>query len=59
MFSFAFAETENKEEIEKAVKAMDSKEIAGRRLRVRSAKDKDKKTTTAPTASSSAAVAPR
>jgi RNA recognition motif-containing protein len=52
MFRFAFAETENKEEIERAVKALDSKEIAGRRLRVRSAKDKDKKSTPAPSAPS-------
>lgn len=39
---FAFAETDNEEEIQKAIKAMDSKEIHGRRLRVRSSKDKDR-----------------
>merc|ERR1712012_752317 len=38
---FAFAETSSEEEIQKAIKAMDSKEIHGRRLRVRSSKDKD------------------
>merc|ERR1711953_436835 len=37
---FAFAETSSEEEIQKAIKAMDSKEIHGRRLRVRSSKDK-------------------
>ena len=42
-FSFAFAETTSEEEIQKAIKAMDSKEIHGRRLRVRSSKDKDRK----------------
>ena len=42
-FSFAFAETVSQEEVAKAVKAMDSQEINGRRLRVRSAADKDKK----------------
>ena len=47
-------ETENKEEIEKAVKAMDSKEISGRRLRVRSAKDKDKKSEFASTTTAAA-----
>ena len=31
---------ESREEMDKAVKALDSKEIAGRRLRVRSAKDR-------------------
>ncbi len=40
---FGFAETINREEIEKAVKALDSKEINGRRLRVRAAGDKEKK----------------
>jgi len=40
---FAFAETSSEEEIQKAIKAMDSKEIHGRRLRVRSSKDKDRK----------------
>merc|ERR1712223_2008189 len=40
---FAFAETTSEEEIQKAIKAMDSKEIHGRRLRVRSSKDKDRK----------------
>lgn len=39
---FAFAETSSEEEIQKAIKAMDSKEIHGRRLRVRSSKDKDR-----------------
>lgn len=37
---FAFAETSSEEEIQKAIKAIDSKEIQGRRLRVRSSKDK-------------------
>merc|ERR1719412_98222 len=37
---FAFAETSSEEEIQKAIKGMDSKEIQGRRLRVRSSKDK-------------------
>ena len=45
IFRFAFAETESKEEIEKAMRALDSKEIAGRRLRVRSAKNRDGKMT--------------
>merc|ERR1719151_540169 len=40
---FGFAETIGKEEIEKAVKALDSKELHGRRLRVRAAGDKEKK----------------
>merc|ERR1719264_2161043 len=40
---FGFAETTGKEEIEKAVKALDSKELHGRRLRVRAAGDKEKK----------------
>lgn len=40
---FAFAETSSEEEIQTAVKALDSKEIHGRRLRVRSSKDKDNK----------------
>ena len=40
---FGFAETTGKEEIDKAVKALDSKEINGRRLRVRAAGDKEKK----------------
>ena len=40
LFSFAFAETSSEEEIQKAIKGMDSKEIQGRRLRVRSSKDK-------------------
>lgn len=40
---FAFAETTSEDEIQKAIKAMDSKEIHGRRLRVRSSKDKDRK----------------
>ncbi len=39
---YAFAETTSKVEVDKAVDALDSKEIDGRRLRVRSAKDKDK-----------------
>ena len=39
---FAFAETNCEEEIQKAIKTMDSKEIHGRRLRVRSSKDKDR-----------------
>ena len=39
-FRFAFAETSSEEEIQKAIKGMDSKEIQGRRLRVRSSKDK-------------------
>uniref|UniRef100_A0A0K2TSQ7 RRM domain-containing protein n=1 Tax=Lepeophtheirus salmonis TaxID=72036 RepID=A0A0K2TSQ7_LEPSM len=38
---FAFAETTSKSEIQKAIAAMDSKEINGRRLRVRAAGDKD------------------
>lgn len=42
-YRFAFAETISEEEVQKAVKAMDSNEINGRRLRVRSAGDKDKK----------------
>jgi len=42
---FAFAETTSEEEIQKAIKALDSKEIHGRRLRVRSSKDKDGKGT--------------
>merc|ERR1712241_696658 len=42
---FAFAETTSEEEIQKAIKALDSKEIHGRRLRVRSSKDKDEKGT--------------
>merc|ERR1719259_1016118 len=41
---FAFAETVSQEEVQKAVKSMESVEISGRRLRVRSAADKDKKT---------------
>lgn len=40
---FAFAETKSADEIKKAVKAMDSIEIRGRRLRVRAAGDKDPK----------------
>lgn len=40
---FAFAETSSEAEIQTAVKALDSKEIHGRRLRVRSSKDKDNK----------------
>merc|ERR1712241_531237 len=40
---FAFAETTSDEQIAKAIKALDSKEIHGRRLRVRSSKDKDRK----------------
>lgn len=43
IFRFAFAETTGEDEIQKAIKAMDSKEIHGRRLRVRSSKDKDRK----------------
>ena len=42
-FSFAFAETKSKEEVAKAVKLMDSQEINGRRLRVRSSHAKEKK----------------
>ena len=41
-YSFAFAETISTDEIRKAVSAMDSMEINGRRLRVRAAGDKDK-----------------
>ncbi|TRY73366.1 hypothetical protein TCAL_01563 [Tigriopus californicus] len=41
--AFAFAETKSADEIKKAVKAMDSIEIRGRRLRVRAAGDKDPK----------------
>jgi len=44
---FAFAETVSQEEVQKAVKSMESVEISGRRLRVRSAADKDKKTSSA------------
>jgi len=40
---FAFAETSSEVEIQTAIKALDSKEIHGRRLRVRSSKDKDNK----------------
>ena len=40
--SFAFAETDSQAEVDKAIKAMDSKEIKGRRLRVRAAGDTDK-----------------
>ena len=40
---FAFAETSSEAEIQTAIKALDSKEIHGRRLRVRSSKDKDNK----------------
>lgn len=40
---FAFAETKSKEEVAKAVKLMDSQEINGRRLRVRSSHAKEKK----------------
>lgn len=43
IFRFAFAETDTKEEIEKAVGKMDGLEINGRRLRVRSAGDKEPK----------------
>jgi RNA recognition motif-containing protein len=43
IFSFAFAETKSKEEVAKAVKLMDSQEINGRRLRVRSSHAKEKK----------------
>lgn len=45
---FAFAETKGEEEIQKAIKNMDSKEIHGRRLRVRSSKDKDRHDKKAP-----------
>lgn len=44
---FAFAETVSQEEVQKAVKSMESVEISRRRLRVRSAADKDKKTSSA------------
>ena len=47
LHSFAFAETVSQEEVQKAVKSMESVEISGRRLRVRSAADKDKKTSSA------------
>ena len=47
LYSFAFAETVSQEEVQKAVKSMESVEISGRRLRVRSAADKDKKTASA------------
>lgn len=40
---FAFAETESVEEIEKAKGSMEGVEIQGRKLRVRSSKDTDKK----------------
>lgn len=40
---FAFAEAPSMAEVEKAVANMDSKEIEGRRLRVRGSKDTDKK----------------
>jgi len=40
---FAFAETESTEEVEKAKRMMEGKEIEGRKLRVRSSKDPDKK----------------
>jgi len=40
---FAFAETDSTEAIEKAKKTMEGKEIEGRKLRVRSSKDSDKK----------------
>ncbi len=40
--SYAFAETDSKEEIEKAVKAMDNKLIQGRYLRVRSAANRSR-----------------
>jgi len=40
---FAFAETTSMDMVQKAIKAMDGKEINGRRLRVRGSKDCDKK----------------
>merc|ERR1712235_71925 len=40
---FAFAETESVDQIEKAKSAMEGVEIQGRKLRVRSSKDTDKK----------------
>lgn len=40
---FSFAEAPNMDEVEKAIKSMDGKEIEGRRLRVRGSKDTDKK----------------
>merc|ERR1712019_156108 len=40
---FAFAETDSVEEIEKAKSTMEGVEIQGRKLRVRSSKDTDKK----------------
>ena len=44
-FRFAFAETDSTEEVEKAKRMMEGKEIEGRKLRVRSSKDSDKKGT--------------
>lgn len=40
---FSFAETDSTEEVEKAKRMMEGKEIEGRKLRVRSSKDADKK----------------
>lgn len=40
---FAFAETSSTEQIDKAKNCMEGKEIQGRKLRVRSSKDSDKK----------------
>merc|ERR1719342_269213 len=40
---FAFAETDSTEQVEKAKRMMEGKEIEGRKLRVRSSKDSDKK----------------
>ena len=40
LFRFAFAETDSTEEVEKAKRMMEGKEIEGRKLRVRSSKDK-------------------
>ena len=42
-FRFAFAETDSTEAVEKAKRMMEGKEIEGRKLRVRSSKDTDKK----------------
>ena len=39
-FRFSFAEAPNMDEVEKAIKSMDGKEIEGRRLRVRGSKVK-------------------
>ena len=42
-FRFAFAETASSEQIELAKSSMEGVEIQGRKLRVRSSKDSDKK----------------